>query len=607
MSMMRRGQSSFEFAILIGFLVLVFMGFFLAVQFRSSEQQSINRELRYGQLVNIVEQELLLASSVKTGYYRQFFSPLYLGSEAYVLSWSDDDTLVLRGSASQNEYIRFLTVKAFLIQALNLSPGVENPFCPISSSLVCCPYIGNGFICDTPPKIVLTTDENGLLLIRKDCAWQECGSTPCGDVGSCPAGQICENNFCGDCGDDSDEDGYPSLAYCGAPQDCDDNNASIHPGATEYPSDGVDQNCDDEELCYRDYDGDSFRPDATSTIVSADLDCTDAHEASALLPIGDCDDNNSSIYPGAAESCNEKDDDCDGETDEGVKSTFYYDSDGDTYGNTSRTAEACNAPTGYVAANDDCNDADATIHPGATELCDGKDNDCDATVDEGCDDDNDDYCDAAMTRASSYSCSGTNNCCPSGGNDCNDTNSTIKPDATTDTTCNDIDENCDGFDTCCTDTDGGIYPFIFGTTMNTTQTLSDTCVVMTKAFTEYSCVGSRILLTTNSCTNSSYGGTPSSVCFNGRCCTPTNSLCDRGSEPDYECGDVADGCGGSISCGTCSFPGKCFNHQCSPSGGGACIPPCGANYVCESSNCVTYVDFCDRRPDLCSGGTPNNS
>ena len=62
--------------------------------------------------------------------------------------------------------------------------------------------------------------------------------------------------------------------------------------------------------------------------------------------------------------------------------TYYRDADGDGYGDASQTTTGgATPPSGYVANDDDCNDADASIHPGATEVCDGKDNNCDGIVD----------------------------------------------------------------------------------------------------------------------------------------------------------------------------------------------------------------------------------
>ncbi|MGD8566341.1 MAG: MopE-related protein, partial [Candidatus Bathyarchaeota archaeon] len=84
------------------------------------------------------------------------------------------------------------------------------------------------------------------------------------------------------------------------------------------------------------------------------------------------------------------------------------------------------------------------------EICDGNDNDSDGTIDEGCDDDNDDYCDSNMTTV------GYPAVCPNGGNDCDDTDGNINPGAT-DTPGNDLDENCNDFVACYDDSDSDGY------------------------------------------------------------------------------------------------------------------------------------------------------
>ncbi len=96
----------------------------------------------------------------------------------------------------------------------------------------------------------------------------------------------------------------------------------------------------------------------------------------------DCDDSDPTIYPGAEETCDGEDNDCDGEVDETGTNTFYADTDGDGFGNPTSTVEDCQPPTGYVEDDSDCNDQDAEQHPGAEEYCNGEDDDWDDDIDE---------------------------------------------------------------------------------------------------------------------------------------------------------------------------------------------------------------------------------
>lgn len=99
---------------------------------------------------------------------------------------------------------------------------------------------------------------------------------------------------------------------------------------------------------------------------------------------GDCNDLNPAIGPGAAEQCDGQDNNCNGEADEGVLYTFYRDSDGDKYGSVNSFIRTCGSfcPSGYTGAGSDCNDGNASVHPGAKELLgDGLDSDCDGSQD----------------------------------------------------------------------------------------------------------------------------------------------------------------------------------------------------------------------------------
>ncbi len=97
----------------------------------------------------------------------------------------------------------------------------------------------------------------------------------------------------------------------------------------------------------------------------------------------DCDDSDPTVYPGATEVCDGKDNNCDGYVDEGVSTAYYLDDDGDGYGVDGSDILSCEPVSGYSALGGDCDDNDPNIHPGAAEVLDGVDNNCDGTVDEG--------------------------------------------------------------------------------------------------------------------------------------------------------------------------------------------------------------------------------
>lgn len=85
----------------------------------------------------------------------------------------------------------------------------------------------------------------------------------------------------------------------------------------------------------------------------------------------------------AEEVCNGKDDDCDGETDEGLEQNWYPDGDGDGQGGGEVPVVACVQPVGYVLVSGDCDDTDSNVNSVAIETCDGIDNTCDGSIDEG--------------------------------------------------------------------------------------------------------------------------------------------------------------------------------------------------------------------------------
>ena len=133
-------------------------------------------------------------------------------------------------------------------------------------------------------------------------------------------------------------------------------------------------------MYFRDQDSDGFGTN--------DSVCASAPSGQyTALQSGDCNDANATVHPGAIEVCDTKDNDCDGQVDEQGASgctTYYVDADGDGYGVTANAKCLC-APDGFYTASTggDCNDSNPLVHPGTAEVCDGQDNDCDSTTDEG--------------------------------------------------------------------------------------------------------------------------------------------------------------------------------------------------------------------------------
>ena len=113
----------------------------------------------------------------------------------------------------------------------------------------------------------------------------------------------------------------------------------------------------------------------------------------------DCNDNEAAINPGATEVCDGLDNDCNGIPDDGLATqTYYQDADNDGFGNPAVSQINCRQPEGYVSDNTDCNDANAAIKPGATEVCgNGVDDNCNGQVDENC----------TPTRLNNASCGAT--------------------------------------------------------------------------------------------------------------------------------------------------------------------------------------------------------
>lgn len=213
----------------------------------------------------------------------------------------------------------------------------------------------------------------------------------CLEGATCVTGCLIGRQVCTDLGvvcDTSDFEiamvGSDCIQSTGRPGFCDETGGCMGcpvGGCTEEVCNGLDDDSDgtiDEDAAdaivyFTDADGDSFG--------SMPLDPTCDQPPRTAAVGGDCDDDNREQFPGAPTFCNELDDDCDGDFDEDMP-TWYFDVDMDGYGGEVAVV-ACAGPPGTVGTPGDCDDGSETTFPGATEICDGVDNDCTAGVDDG--------------------------------------------------------------------------------------------------------------------------------------------------------------------------------------------------------------------------------
>ena len=255
--------------------------------------------------------------------------------------------------------------------------------------------------------------------------------------------------------------GDPAVIQGG---DCDESDPEIGPGRPERCG-GGDEDCDgvvDESDAidaldhHPDSDGDGFGDPAGAPVRA----CA-APAGTVRLRVGgpvDCDDTDPAVYPGGSERCGGGDEDCDGLVDESDAvdaRPWPLDGDGDGVGRAGLALLGCSAPPGTAASAGDCDDGDAAIFPGAEEVCDAIDNNCDGTVDDAdplvrgdvwyLDRDQDGVGDTARVQRQCAA--------PTGhvrvGGDCDDRDETAFPGAAE--VCRDgVDNDCDGGPGACT-------------------------------------------------------------------------------------------------------------------------------------------------------------
>jgi len=294
-----------------------------------------------------------------------------------------------------------------------------------------------------------------------------------------------------------------------------------------------------------DHDGDGYNA------------CSDHDEHSTSC---DCDDEDAAIHPGAVELCNDKDDNCDGHKDEGL-----------TRATTCGTG-AC-AATGTEKCDDGEWKEENECTPGdpASETCNGIDDDCDGSIDE---------------NLSQESTCGTGACAATGNKSCNNgewTDDTCTPGEASSESCNGIDDDCDGT------VDEG-----FSEVSETCNNIDDNCngQIDENLSQDTTCgVGACASTGVKVCTAGSWGG---DTCAPG---TPTTETCNG----------IDDDCDGSVDNGLTSESTTCGVGVCANTGNKTCVSGSWQDSCTPNAPSGISETICNGADDDCDGQIDEDS